>query len=130
MSWQQDDSDDRLFTAERVDLVAIDLDGTLLRSDGSICFQAAEAIMEATEKGVKVVLSSGRTRYSYTACRLSSATSMPWIVVVESEASRCASLAIFLPGLLRRLTLVVLVCYALFAAITVYQMVTSNLLLG
>jgi hypothetical protein len=43
---------------------------------------------------------------------------------------RCASLAVFLPSLLRRLTLVVLVCYALFVAITVYQMVTSNLLLG
>jgi Cof subfamily protein (haloacid dehalogenase superfamily) len=61
MSWSQEESDDRLFTAERVDMVAIDLDGTLLRSDGSICAPSAEAIMEATEKGVKVVLCSGRS---------------------------------------------------------------------
>lgn len=45
---------------ESIQLVAIDLDGTLLRTDGSICYQAAEAIDAATQRGVKVVLASGR----------------------------------------------------------------------
>ncbi len=54
------EEDDRPLSAEAVGLVGIDLDGTLLRSDGSICFQSAEAIMEAAERGVKVVLVSGR----------------------------------------------------------------------
>jgi Cof subfamily protein (haloacid dehalogenase superfamily) len=54
------EDDDRPLSAERVELVAIDLDGTLLRSDGSICAPSAEAIMEAAELGVKVVLTSGR----------------------------------------------------------------------
>ena len=60
MSWKHDEDDDRPLSAEPVDLIAIDLDGTLLRSDGAICAPSAEAIMEATEKGVKVVLCSGR----------------------------------------------------------------------
>lgn len=54
------DDDDRPLSAEAVGLVGIDLDGTLLRSDGSICFQSAEAIMEIAQRGVKVVLVSGR----------------------------------------------------------------------
>jgi len=60
MSWKHDKDDDRPLSAAPVDLVAIDLDGTLLRSDGSICFSAAQAILEAVEKGVKIVLCSGR----------------------------------------------------------------------
>lgn len=60
MSRKNENDDDRPLSADPVDLVAIDLDGTLLRSDGSICMRSAEAIMEATEKGVKVVLCSGR----------------------------------------------------------------------
>ncbi len=60
MGWKHEEDDDRPLSADPVDLIAIDLDGTLLRSDGSICAPSAEAIMEATEKGVKVVLCSGR----------------------------------------------------------------------
>ena len=60
MSRKHEEDDDRPLSADPVDLVAVDLDGTLLRSDGSICMRSAEAIMEATEKGVKVVLCSGR----------------------------------------------------------------------
>lgn len=60
MARSHEETDERPLSAEPVDLVAIDLDGTLLRSDGCICAPSAEAIMEASEKGVKVVLCSGR----------------------------------------------------------------------
>jgi len=60
MSWSSKEREERPLSAEPVGLVAVDLDGTLLRSDGSICAPSAEAIMEAAEKGVKVVLCSGR----------------------------------------------------------------------
>jgi len=52
--------EDRFLPLESIQLVAIDLDGTLLRSDGSICMQAAQVIYELNEKGVKVVLATGR----------------------------------------------------------------------
>lgn len=41
-------------------LVAIDLDGTLLNSYGEVTKENKEAIQELTEKGIKVVLASGR----------------------------------------------------------------------
>lgn len=53
--------EDRSLSLESVGLVAIDLDGTLLRCDGSICVQGAEAIAEAAERGVKIVLATGRS---------------------------------------------------------------------
>jgi Cof subfamily protein (haloacid dehalogenase superfamily) len=52
--------EDRPLSLEPVSMVAIDLDGTLLRQDGSICFHGAEAIFEAVERGVKVVIATGR----------------------------------------------------------------------
>jgi len=50
----------RPLPVDPIDLVAIDLDGTLLRQDGAICFQAAQAIHTAMELGVRVVLATGR----------------------------------------------------------------------
>lgn len=41
-------------------LVAIDMDGTLLRNDKSISKETKEVIKEARKKGVKVVLATGR----------------------------------------------------------------------
>ncbi len=41
-------------------LVAIDMDGTLLRNDKSLSKETKEAIKEARKKGVKVVLATGR----------------------------------------------------------------------
>lgn len=41
-------------------LVAIDMDGTLLKDDKSISKETKEAIKEARKKGVKVVLATGR----------------------------------------------------------------------
>lgn len=41
-------------------LVAIDMDGTLLREDKTISDRTKYAIKRAIEKGVKVVLASGR----------------------------------------------------------------------
>lgn len=41
-------------------LVAIDMDGTLLRNDKSLSKETKEAIREARKKGVKVVLATGR----------------------------------------------------------------------
>lgn len=41
-------------------LVAIDLDGTLLNSHGEVSIENEKAIKEATEKGVMIVLASGR----------------------------------------------------------------------
>jgi hypothetical protein len=53
--------DDRPLPAEPIDLVAIDLDGTLLRSDRSVGLRSAEAITKVTDLGVKVVVSTGRS---------------------------------------------------------------------
>ena len=41
-------------------LIAVDLDGTLLRNDGTLARRTARALSCASERGVKVVLSSGR----------------------------------------------------------------------
>jgi len=41
-------------------LIALDMDGTLLREDGSISERTKSAIQQARKKGVKVVLASGR----------------------------------------------------------------------
>jgi Cof subfamily protein (haloacid dehalogenase superfamily) len=41
-------------------LIALDMDGTLLRDDGSISVRTQQAIAAAKAKGVKVVLASGR----------------------------------------------------------------------
>ena len=41
-------------------LLALDMDGTLLREDGSISARTREAIAAAKAQGVKVVLASGR----------------------------------------------------------------------
>jgi Cof subfamily protein (haloacid dehalogenase superfamily) len=41
-------------------LIALDMDGTLLRGDGSISERTKSAIKEARKQGVKVVLASGR----------------------------------------------------------------------
>ena len=41
-------------------LIAVDMDGTLLREDKTISDRTKEAIRKAGEKGVKVVLASGR----------------------------------------------------------------------
>ena len=41
-------------------LIAIDMDGTLLREDKTISDRTKEAIKKAIEKGVKIVLASGR----------------------------------------------------------------------
>lgn len=41
-------------------LVAVDMDGTLLREDKTVSDRTKQAILKATQKGVKVVLASGR----------------------------------------------------------------------
>jgi len=46
--------------SSEIGLVAIDVDGTLLRSDKSLTRVSAEAIAEATEAGVHVVIASAR----------------------------------------------------------------------
>ena len=42
-------------------LVAIDLDGTLLNSLGEVSQNTRKALLNAKEKGIEIVLSSGRT---------------------------------------------------------------------
>lgn len=44
-------------------LITIDLDGTLLASDGSISQENREAIIEAQQKGLQVAISSGRSMH-------------------------------------------------------------------
>jgi Cof subfamily protein (haloacid dehalogenase superfamily) len=51
---------DKPLSAEPVELIAIDLDGTLLRSDGTLGPRSIKALAEATAAGVKVVLNTGR----------------------------------------------------------------------
>ena len=43
-----------------IKLIAIDTDGTLLNSDGEILESTKIAIKKALNKGIRVVLSSGR----------------------------------------------------------------------
>src|SRR5690606_19426687 len=50
----------RRLSAEPIDLVAIDLDGTLLRSDSTVSDANVEAIRAAIAAGVIVVLASAR----------------------------------------------------------------------
>lgn len=54
------DRNDKPLSSESIGLVAVDLDGTLLRADNSISVASAEAIGEAMRRGVKVVIASGR----------------------------------------------------------------------
>ncbi|MEM9882852.1 MAG: HAD family hydrolase [Planctomycetota bacterium] len=46
--------------ARRVDLVALDLDGTLLTSDKRLSVKIIEAVTEARRRGIKIVLASAR----------------------------------------------------------------------
>lgn len=48
-----------------IKLIAMDMDGTLLTSDNTISKKTKEALWKAQEKGIRLVLASGR---SY--CRL------------------------------------------------------------
>jgi Cof subfamily protein (haloacid dehalogenase superfamily) len=48
----------------KIELVAIDLDGTLLASDGSLPPGNKRAILKAIESGVGVILATGKTRSS------------------------------------------------------------------
>ncbi|WP_026582188.1 Cof-type HAD-IIB family hydrolase [Bacillus sp. J33] len=45
-----------------IKLIALDMDGTLLNSDGEIPDENRQAIREAKEKGIEVILSTGRSR--------------------------------------------------------------------
>ena len=47
-----------------IKLIAIDLDGTLLNSKGEISNENIQAIKMAKEKGIEIVLASGRTPYA------------------------------------------------------------------
>lgn len=46
--------------SRRIDLVAIDLDGTLLTSDKRLSVKAIDAVTEARKRGIKVVLATAR----------------------------------------------------------------------
>ena len=45
---------------EPIEMIAVDLDGTLLRSDGSLGVKTVKAIEEATRQGIRVVVASAR----------------------------------------------------------------------
>ncbi len=45
-------------------LIAVDLDGTLLRSDSTLALEGARALAEAAQRGVHVILASARNPYS------------------------------------------------------------------
>ena len=47
-----------------IDLIAIDLDDTLLRSDLTISDRNKRALAEASARGIRVVLASGRNVHS------------------------------------------------------------------
>ncbi|MEO1237519.1 MAG: Cof-type HAD-IIB family hydrolase [Planctomycetota bacterium] len=57
---EQSRTTDQRLRAHRVDLVAIDLDGTLLTSDKRLSVKAIEAVTEVRRRGIKVVLASAR----------------------------------------------------------------------
>jgi len=54
------DSHDRPLALDPPDLVAIDLDGTLVRTDTTISPSTIDAVRRAVEAGVRVVLATGR----------------------------------------------------------------------
>ena len=47
-----------------IQLIAVDLDGTLLRSDGVPSPEGARALAQAAQRGVRVVLATARNPYS------------------------------------------------------------------
>ena len=53
-------NDDKPLPLESIGLIAIDLDGTLLRSDDTLGTETAAAIAEALAQGVKVVICTAR----------------------------------------------------------------------
>lgn len=48
----------------RIDLIAVDLDGTLLNSRHQLTARTVDALRQAAARGVHVVLATGKTRYS------------------------------------------------------------------
>jgi Cof subfamily protein (haloacid dehalogenase superfamily) len=46
----------------KIDLIALDLDGTFIRSDGTVSDRNLRAVRRAAEAGVRVVVASGRIR--------------------------------------------------------------------
>ncbi|MBM3802034.1 MAG: HAD-IIB family hydrolase [Acidimicrobiia bacterium] len=67
-----------------IKLVALDIDGTLLDSEGNLPSENGQAIQEAVQKGVKVILVSGR-RWR-TACQVSAALGLTFPVVAHNGA--------------------------------------------
>ena len=51
---------DKPLPVDPIELIAIDLDGTMLRSDGSIGAKTIEAVGEAGRRGIKVVIATAR----------------------------------------------------------------------
>jgi 5-amino-6-(5-phospho-D-ribitylamino)uracil phosphatase len=47
-----------------IKLIALDMDGTLLNSNGEVSAENRAAIKEAKEKGIQIILSTGRSRLS------------------------------------------------------------------
>lgn len=81
MSYQQQE---KPLSAESVALVAMDLDGTLLRTDNTISVKTAEAIAEARERGVRFVLASGRApRHVY---RIAAALGLTTLQIAHNGA--------------------------------------------
>lgn len=48
----------------KIELVAIDLDGTLINSSGHVSAANKDAITKIQEQGIKVILATGKTRFS------------------------------------------------------------------
>ncbi len=45
----------------RYDLLVIDLDGTLLRSDGTVSLRNRKALEQARDAGMEVIIATGRS---------------------------------------------------------------------
>jgi len=83
----------------RVRLVALDIDGTLLRSDRTLSPRTREAVARARERGVRVVLVTGRRHPSARQVAAELAAGLPLVVhngalvVEDGEIVRCRPLA-------------------------------------
>jgi Cof subfamily protein (haloacid dehalogenase superfamily) len=55
-----DHADERPLTVDPIAMVAADLDGTLLRGDGSLGVATSEGVFEAVRRGIRFVLATGR----------------------------------------------------------------------
>ena len=68
----------------KIKLVALDIDGTLLDSQGALPLENAKAVEETLQQGVKIILVTGRR--SGTACKVAASLNLDGPIIVHNGA--------------------------------------------